>query len=103
LPKPHGTFGDEQAFGVAYIQQPDSFPLPDDYQFCAPVNDVEETVLDAIPVWKFRGTVMSVYDGRQIVDIDIYATREGMPDAAVPAPGDETSGTLRLQGTLPPR
>jgi hypothetical protein len=26
-----GPFGDEQAFGVAYIQQPDSFPLPDDY------------------------------------------------------------------------
>jgi hypothetical protein len=25
------TFGDEQAFGVAYIQEPDSFPLPDDY------------------------------------------------------------------------
>ncbi len=98
-----GTFGDEQAFGVAYIQQPDSFPLPDDYQFCAPVNDVEESEIDAIPVWKFRGTVMRVYDGRQNVDIDIYATREGMPDAAAPVPGDEISGTLWLQGTLPPR
>jgi hypothetical protein len=98
-----GTFGDEQALGVAYIQQPDSFPLPDDYQFCAPVNDVEESELDAIPVWKFRGTVMRVYDGRQNVDIDIYATREGMPDAAVPVPGDEISGTLWLQGTLCPR
>lgn len=94
-------FGDEQAFGVAYIQQPGSFPLPDDYQFCAPVNDVEEFEIDAIPVWKFRGTVMRVYDGLQNVDIDIYATREGMPDAAAPVPGDEISGALWLQGTLP--
>jgi hypothetical protein len=98
-----GPFGDEQAFGVAYFQQPDSFPLPDDYQFCAPVNDVEDSELDAIPVWKFRGTVMRVYDGRQNVDIDIYATREGMPDGAAPVPGDEISETLWLQGTLPPR
>ena len=97
------TFGDEQAFGVAYIQQPDSFPLPDDYQFCAPVNNVEVSEIDAMPVWKFRGTVMRVHDGRQNVDINIYATREGMPDAAVPVPGDEISGTLWLQGTLPAR
>ena len=95
------AFGDEQAFGVGYIQQPDSFPMPDDYQFCAPVNDVEESEIDTIPVWKFRGTVMRVHEGRQNVDIDIYATREGMPDAAAPVPGDEISGTLWLQGTLP--
>jgi hypothetical protein len=101
--QPSGTFGDEHAFGVAYIQQPDSFPLQDDYQFCAPVNEVEESKLDAIPVWKFRGTVMRVYDGRQNVDIDIYATREGMSDGAAPVSGDEISGTLWLQGTLPPR
>lgn len=31
-----GRFGDEDAYGVGYIQQPDSFPLPDDYRFCAP-------------------------------------------------------------------
>ena len=97
------TFGDEKAYGVGYIQQPDSFPLPDDYQFCAPVNHVEESEIDAIPVWKFRVTVMRVHDGRQNVDIDIYATREGMPDAAAPVPGDEISGTLWLQGTLSPR
>jgi hypothetical protein len=74
-------------------------------QFCAPVKDVEESEIDATPAWKFRGTVMRVYDGRQNVDIDIYiyATREGMPDAAVPVPGDEISGTLWLQGTLAPR
>jgi hypothetical protein len=95
-------FGDEQAFGVAYIQQPDSFPAPDDYQFCAPVKDVEESEIDAIPVWKFRGTVMRVYDGRKDVEIDIYATREGMPDGAAPVPGDEITGTLWLQGTPPP-
>jgi len=97
------TFGAERAFGVAYLEQPDTFPLPDDYQFCAPVKHVEESEIAAIPVWKFRGTVMRVYDGRQNVDIDIYATREGMPDAAAPVPGDEISGTLWLQGTLPPR
>lgn len=97
------AFGDEQAFGVAYIQQPDSFPAPDDYQFCAPVTGVETSEIDAIPVWKFRGTVMRVHDGRQDVELDIYATREGMPDAAVPVPGDEITGTLWLQGTLPPR
>jgi len=97
------TFGDEKAYGVGYIQQPDSFPLPDDYQFCAPVSDVEEFEIDAIPVWKFRSTVMRVHDGRQDVDIDIYATREGMPHAPAPVPGDEISGTLWLQGTLPPR
>ena len=96
------TFGDEKAYGVGYIQQPDSFPLPDDYQFCAPVNDVEESEIDAIPVWKFRVTVMRVHDGRQNVDIDIYATREGMPDAAAPVPGDEISGTLWLQGDPTP-
>jgi hypothetical protein len=75
--------------------------MPDDYQFCAPVKDVEESEIDAIPAWKFRGTVMRVYDGRQAVEIDIYATREGMPDAAVPVPGDEITGTLWLQGTCP--
>jgi hypothetical protein len=99
----NGAFGDEQAFGVAYIQQPDSFPAPDDYQFCAPVKGVEKSEIDAIPVWKFRGTVMRVHDGRQDVEIDIYATREGMPDTAAPVPGDEITGTLWLQGTLPPR
>ncbi len=92
--QPSRTFGNEQAFGVAHIEQPDSFPMPDDYQFCAPVNHVEESELDAIPVWRFRGTVMRVYEGRQNVDIDIYATREAMPDAAAPVPGDEVSGTL---------
>jgi hypothetical protein len=56
------TFGDEQGFGVAYIQHPDSFPMPDDYQFCAPVKDVEESEIDATQVWKFRGTAMCVYD-----------------------------------------
>jgi hypothetical protein len=97
------TFGDEQAFGIAYIEQPDTFPMPDDYQFCAPVKDVEESEIAAIAVWKFRSTVMRVHGGRQDVEIDIYATRESMPDAAVPVPGDEISGTLWLQGTLPPR
>ena len=96
------TVGDEQAFGVAYIQQPDSFPAPDDYQFCAPVKDVEESEIDTIPVWKFRGTVMRVYDGLKDVEIDIYATPESMPDTAAPVPGDEINGTLWLQGTLPP-
>jgi hypothetical protein len=66
------------------------------------VNNVEESEIDAIPVWRFRGTVMHVYDGRQNVDIEIYATREGMPDAAAPVAGDEISGTLWLQETLPP-
>jgi hypothetical protein len=97
------AFGDEQAFGVAYIDQRGTFPLPDDYQFCAPVQDIEESKIDAIPVWKVRATVMRVYDGRQEVELDIYTTREGMPDAATPVPGDEISGTLWLQGTLPPR
>ncbi len=99
------TRGDEHAFGVAYIRQPDTFPQPDDYQFCAPVKDVRESSIAAIPVWKFRITVMRVYDGRQDIEIDIYTTREGMPDAAAaaPVPGDEISGTLWLQGTLPPR
>lgn len=96
------TVGDEQAFGVAYIQQPDSFPAPDDYQFCAPVKDVEESEIDTIPVWKFRGTVMRVYDGLKDVEIDIYATPESMPDTAAPVPGDEINGTLWLQGTLAP-
>jgi hypothetical protein len=95
-------FGDEQAFGVAYIEQADTFPQPDDYQFCAPVADVEEAEIDSIPVWKFRATVMRVYDGRDDIDIDIYTTREGMPDSAVPVRGDEVSGTLWLQGTLSP-
>jgi hypothetical protein len=70
------TFGDEKAYGVAYIDQPDSYPLPDDYQFCAPVNDVQESELGGIPVWKFRGTVMRVHDGSREVEIDIYTTRE---------------------------
>ena len=97
------SFGDEKAFGLAYFEQPDTFPLPDDYRFCAPVEDVEESAIAGIPVWKFRATVMRVHDGRQDIEIDIYATREGMPDAAAPVPGDEISGTLWLQGTLPPR
>ena len=97
------TFGDESAYGVGYIQQADSFPLPDDYQFCVAVKDVDESEIDGIPVWKFRGTVMRVLDGRQDVEIDIYATPEAMPDGGAPGPGDEISGTLWLQGTLPPR
>jgi hypothetical protein len=97
---PSNTFGDERAFGVAYIDQQDSYPVPDDYQFCAPVRDVKESDIGGIPVWKFRGTVMRVCDGTQEVDIDIYATREGMPDGAVPVRGDEISGALWLQGTL---
>jgi hypothetical protein len=64
------TVGDEQAFGVAYIEQPDTFPLPDDYQFCAPVKDVEESEIAAIAVWKFRSTVMRFYEGRQDVEIE---------------------------------
>jgi hypothetical protein len=48
--------------------------MPDDYHFCAPVNDVEVSEVDGIPVRKFRGTVMRVHDGRQDVEIDIYAT-----------------------------
>lgn len=98
-----GRFGDEDAYGVGYIQQPDSFPLPDDYQFCAPVNDVEEFEIDAIPVWRIRSTVMRVHDGLLSVDIDIYATRESMPHDKMPVQGDEISGTLWLQGILPPR
>jgi hypothetical protein len=45
---------------------------------------------------------MRVSDSRQNVDIDICATREGMPDAVTPAPGDEISGALWRQGTLKP-
>lgn len=97
------TFGDEKAYGVSYIEQPDSYPLPDDYQFCAPVKDVQESKLAAIGVWRFRGTVMRVHDGCQEVNIDIYATREGMPDGTTPVSGDEISGALWLQGTLAPR
>jgi hypothetical protein len=94
------TCGDEQAFGLAYIEQVDGFPKPDDYQFYAPVNEVEESAIAAIPVWKFRSTVIRIRGGLQDVEVDIYATREGMPGAAAPAPGDEISGTLWLQGTL---
>jgi len=81
----------------------DTFPLPDDYRFCAPVKDVQESEIDRIGVWKLRATVMRVHDGRQDVEIDIYATREGMPEPIAPVPGDEITGTLWLQGTLPPR
>jgi hypothetical protein len=83
--------------------QPATFPQRDDYEFCAPVKEVEESEIDAIPVWKFRATVMRFYEGRQEIEIDIYATREGMPEAVAPAPGDEITGTLWLQGTLAPR
>ena len=99
---PSDTFGDEKAHGVAYIGQPDSYPLPDDYQFCAPVNDVKESELGGIPVWRFRGTVMRVHDGSQEVHIDIYATREAMWDGVAPVLGDEVSGVLWLQGGLAP-
>jgi hypothetical protein len=99
----HRTSGDEGAFGLAYIVQPATFPQRDDYEFCAPVKEVEESEIDAIPVWKFRATVMRFYEGRQEIEIDIYATREGMPEAVAPAPGDEITGTLWLQGTLAPR
>jgi hypothetical protein len=75
--------------------------MPDDYHFCAPVNDVEVSEIDGIPVRKFRGTVMRVHDGRQDVEIDIYATWEGLQGNSVPVPGDEITGTLWLQGTLP--
>ena len=97
--EPGEGVGDEKAYGVAYVEQPDSYPLPDDYQFCAPVKDVQKSRIGAIPVWSFRGTVMRVHDGRQDVEIHIYATGEGMPDGVAPAPGEEISGALWLQGT----
>ncbi|MCW5982824.1 MAG: hypothetical protein KIT09_32340 [Bryobacteraceae bacterium] len=96
------TFGDEKAFGVAYLEQTDTYPLPDDYQFCAPVKHVKELEIAGIPVWKCRAILMRVQDGRQEVEVDIYATRESLRDGAAPGPGDEASGTLWLQGTLPP-
>lgn len=67
------------------------------------MNDVEEFEIDAIPVWRFRSTVMRVRDGLLSVDIDIYTTRESMPHDKVPVRGDEIPGALWLQGTLPPR
>lgn len=45
---------------------------------------------------------MRVYDGQQDVEIDIYATGEGLPDGPLPVAGDEIFGTLWLQGKLPP-
>jgi hypothetical protein len=50
----HRTFGDEKAFGVAYLEQTDTRFFPDDYQFCAPVKDVKEAEIAGIPVWKYR-------------------------------------------------
>ncbi len=91
----HRSFGDEKAYGLAHIEQQSPVPHPDDYQFCAPVKDVVEAKIGEIPVWKFRATVMRVYDGRQDVDVDIYATRKAM--RVTPAAGDEITGTLWLQ------
>ncbi len=94
------TPGEEEAFGLAYIQEPDTFPLPDDYQFCAPVRNVKESEIGGILVWKFRSTVMRMQDGSQEIDIDVYCTRQGLRDDAPPVAGDTIWGTLWLQGTL---
>jgi hypothetical protein len=36
------------------------FPLPDDYQFCAPVKDVGESEMGGVAVRKLRSTVMRI-------------------------------------------
>jgi hypothetical protein len=95
------SLGDEKAFGLAYLEQANTYPMPDDYQFCAPVKHRKEAEIAGIPAWKYRAILMRVHDGRQEVEIDIYATRESLREGAAPAPGDEASGTLWLQGTLP--
>ncbi|GEM_PF-3406308 len=97
------SFGDENAFGVAYIEHQNGVPFPDDYSVCAAVKEVEQGAIGSIPVWKYRSTVMRVHEGRHEVDIDIYATPQSMAAGAVATRGDEVSGTLWLQGTLPSR
>jgi hypothetical protein len=56
-----GARVDVQMSAIA-VQEQDTFPSPDDYQFCAPVKDVEEYEFGGIPVWKFRSTVMRIQD-----------------------------------------
>jgi len=92
--------GDEHAYGVAYIFQPAGRWQSDDYEFCAPVKSVDKSELDGIPVWKFRATVMRVYDGQEDVDLDIYATGQAIAEPGLPQAGDEIAGKLWLQGTL---
>ena len=92
--------GDEDAFGPGYIHQ-DTFPMPDDYRFCARVTAVENSDLNGIPFWRFRAIVLRVDDARRDIEIDICATVQAMRDMSVPVPGDQLSGLLRLQGTLP--
>jgi hypothetical protein len=95
------SLGDEMAFGLAYLEQTNPCPMPDDYRFCASVRDVMETEIAGIPVWKCRTAPMRIHDGRQEVKIDIYATPQSLRDGSPLGPRDETSGTLWLQGTLP--
>jgi hypothetical protein len=45
-----GGSGEERGYGVAYNEHQDSYPLPDEYEFCAPVKAAKETEIAEIPV-----------------------------------------------------
>jgi hypothetical protein len=69
------------------------FPLPDDYQFCAPVKNVGESEMGGVAVWKLRSTVMRIQRSSQEIDSEIYSTREGLRGRTLPTAGDTISET----------